>query len=404
MPRATQPFDHFESDTTIYKRDLSRFFVELRKQAHHIYALLAGAPKSVFWIVLDEEDAFPNEKTFSIEEFQANCGKFGAEDAFRVYFNAYFFRDEWDECFPCWELMDNPFNGVDKFEVTNKRELTPAEFESEWRRMFAYLCRDAILSNRPFRLDDETIRRYGFTPQDVALLQESVALFNARVIAELRAQYDKLAAIDCLHEHPKVKPEPKAVAVSAREVVNRIHIMVILICIKALKKLRSADMTDKNVIIRAIMCDMPAWDIGYKSAAKDCAVDYWVDRAEYVDSNSFNLYVTQAEENVLWNIEKKGQKPGRLNVPQQRITLRTDGMNVPPFIPMNYLVSLGGKLLLMAFPNEQVDADLSSYDDESVMIETERQLQAVFETTMQEISDDDAVYPTADQTHSSSIN
>lgn len=186
----------------------------------------------------------------------------------------------------------------------------------------------------------------------------------------------------------------------ARDVINLMYIMHVLICTEALKELRSVDMTDKNVIIRAIMRDMPAWDIGCKSEAEDCAVDYWVDRAEYVDSNSFNLYVTQAEENVLWNIEKKGHKPGRLNVPQQRITVRTDGINMPPFIPLFYLTSLGGKLLLMAFPNERVDADLSSYDDESVMIETECQLQKLFEKMMDEMDDDDAGCPASDVAHS----
>lgn len=186
----------------------------------------------------------------------------------------------------------------------------------------------------------------------------------------------------------------------ARDVVNLMYIMLVLICTKALKELRSVGLTDKNVIIRAIMRDMPAWDIGCKSEAEDCAVDYWVDRAEYVDSNSFNLYVTQAEENVLWNIEKKGHKPGRLNVPQQRITVRTDGINMPPFIPLIYLTSLGGKLLLMAFPNEQVDADLSSYDDESVMIETECLLQKLFEKLMDEMDDDDAGCPASDVAHS----
>lgn len=193
------PEDRDFADYRIYERDLIRFFAALRRQAHHIYALLTGAPKSVFWIVLDDEDAFPDEKTFSPEEFQANVGKFGAGDSFRVYFSIYYFREEWDECVPCWELMDNPFNGEDKFEVAGKRDLTVAEFESEWRHLFAYLCRDAILANKPFRLDDETIRQYGFTPQDVALLQEPLARFNAKIIDELRAQYDRLAAIDCLH-------------------------------------------------------------------------------------------------------------------------------------------------------------------------------------------------------------
>lgn len=170
------------------------------------------------------------------------------------------------------------------------------------------------------------------------------------------------------------------------EAINQLHILHVLICIQALRKLRSADMTDKNVIIRAIMRDIPILNIDYKSTAEDCAVDLWVDRAEYADNNSFYLYVTQAEDNVLWNTEKKGQRPGRLNVPQQRITVRTDGINIPPFIPLAYLTILGAKLLLMAFPNEQVDVDLSNYYDETIVIATEHQLQKLFEKVMQEIS------------------
>lgn len=189
-----------------------------------------------------------------------------------------------------------------------------------------------------------------------------------------------------------------------RELIDQMYKSHILICIEALEKLRSANMTDKNVVIRTIMCDTPVWDLSCNPAAEDFAVDFWVDRAEYVDNDSFNLYVTQAEGNVLWNIEKKGQKPGRLNVPQQRITVRTDGMNTAPFIPLSYLTSLGGKLLLMAFPNDQVEAKLSSYDDESVMIETECLLQTVFERMMQEISDDEAGCPAADQARSPYIN
>ena len=77
------------------------------------------------------------------------------------------------------------------------------------------------------------------------------------------------------------------------------------------------------------MCDMPDCGICADPTAEDYGVDFWVDRAEYVDDLSFNLYVTQAEENVLWNIEKKGQKPGRLAAPQQRITVRTDGISRP---------------------------------------------------------------------------
>ena len=107
--------------------------------------------------------------------------------------------------------------------------------------------------------------------------------------------------------------------------INHLYMMQVCICIAALKELRSAELTDKNIILRAIMRDMPDCGICADLTAEDYGVDFWADRAEYVNESTFNLYVTQAEENVLWNIEKKGQKPGRLAVPQQRITVRGDG-------------------------------------------------------------------------------
>jgi len=88
---------------------------------------------------------------------------------------------------------------------------------------------------------------------------------------------------------------------------------------------------------------------------------------EYVNDTTFNLYVTQAEENVLWNIEKKGQKPGRLAAPQQRITMRTDGISRPPYIPLIYLTVLSSKLMAMAMSDVLPNVDLSTYYDERVM-------------------------------------
>ena len=86
-----------------------------------------------------------------------------------------------------------------------------------------------------------------------------------------------------------------------------------------------------------------------------------------MNESTFNLYVTQAEENVLWNIEKKGQKPGRLAVPQQRITVRSGGISRPPYIPLIYLTVLSSKLMAMAMSDVLPDTDLSTYYDERVM-------------------------------------
>ena len=149
--------------------------------------------------------------------------------------------------------------------------------------------------------------------------------------------------------------------------INHYYITQVGICTAALSKLRSAELSDKNIIIRAIMCDMPDCGICADPTAEDYGVDFWVDRAEYVDDLSFNLYVTQAEENVLWNIEKKGQKPGRLAAPQQRITVRTDGISRPPYIPLIYLTVLSSKLMVMAMSDVLPNVDLSTYYDERVM-------------------------------------
>ena len=115
------------------------------------------------------------------------------------------------------------------------------------------------------------------------------------------------------------------------------------------------------------MCDMPDCGIFADPAAEDYGVDFWADRAEYVNDTSFNLYVTQAEEKVLWNIGEKGRKPERLAVPQQRITVRADGISRPPYIPLIYLTVLSSKLTAMALADVLPAADLSGYCDERVM-------------------------------------
>ena len=179
----------------------------------------------------------------------------------------------------------------------------------------------------------------------------------------------------------------------ALRAINHLYMMQVCICIAALKELRSAELADKNIILRAIMCDMPDCCIGSGASAEDYGVDFWADRAEYVDDLSFNLYVTQAEENVLWNIEKKGQKPGRLTVPQQRITVRGDGISRPPYIPLIYLTVLSAKLAAMAFPNEQAAAELSGYDDERVMIALADRLQTLLEDLARMPDGDDDASP-----------
>ena len=149
--------------------------------------------------------------------------------------------------------------------------------------------------------------------------------------------------------------------------IDHFYATQVNICIAALNRMQSAELADKNIILRAIMCDKPDCDICADPTAEDYGVDFWADRAEYVNGTSFNLYVTQAEEKVLWNVGEKGRKPERLAVPQQRITVRSDGMGTAPVIPLIYLTLLSAKLLAMAFPDGCTDAELSGYNDERTM-------------------------------------
>lgn len=153
----------------------------------------------------------------------------------------------------------------------------------------------------------------------------------------------------------------------ALRAIDRFYATQVNICIAALNRMQSAELADKNIILRAIMCDMPDCGVETEASADDCGVDLWADRAEYVNETSFNLYVTQAEENVLWNAGEKGRKPGRLAVPQQRITVRADGISRPPYIPLIYLTVLSSKLTAMALADVLPAVDLSGYCDERVM-------------------------------------
>lgn len=110
-------------DCDIRKSDIRQFFDDLKKKAHFVYAILCGAPKSVFWITLDDEESHPDEKTFSVAEFNDNYENFDSRiDSFRVNFNAYFFREQWATKFPEWELMENPFNGEERFCAMSRKE------------------------------------------------------------------------------------------------------------------------------------------------------------------------------------------------------------------------------------------------------------------------------------------
>lgn len=108
--------------------------------------------------------------------------------------------------------MENPFNGEERFCATSRKELTVEIFVTEYPHLLAYLCRRAVLENAPFELTRETIKHYGFSREDVKLLRDCIASNNRRIIDELREEYERLKAIDCLQVVPPKRRgrKPKA--------------------------------------------------------------------------------------------------------------------------------------------------------------------------------------------------
>lgn len=194
----------------IRKRDLRRFFTDLREQEHYMYAILAKSPQSVFRIVKDSDDWDEPETAYSIKEFLASLGSFhNKKDSFCCHFSLYYFRDERNEGTPDEGSIEFAFDGEVREDWICMEDMHPESFIQAFPHILAYICRNAVLSNTPFRLDRETIKRYGFTCEDVKRLRGPLMRCNERVIAELRAEYDRLASIDCLHEVPGKVPEPQ---------------------------------------------------------------------------------------------------------------------------------------------------------------------------------------------------
>ena len=130
--------------------------------------------------------------------------------------------------------------------------------------------------------------------------------------------------------------------------IRTLHDQLVEICAMSLREAKTADLRDKKILIRAIMRD--AHDYGLyvnpscDFSAEECAIDMWVDKVEYIDNNAFYLYLTQAEPNIFWNIEREGEIPERIEDAKMCIAVRCNDNGETPFIPVAYLLALALKL------------------------------------------------------------
>ena len=165
----------------------------------------------------------PN-RPFSVAGFIENYENFDScLDSFCVGFNVYFFRDEWDEIVSDRELTDNLYNGEDRFEAVSRDELSVEIFTGEFPHLLACICRQAILGNEPLEATPETAVQYGFSPEEMNALGAQIARCNRRIIAELREDYERLKAIDCLHREPEKPPRRRKSSIEDLDKANQVR-------------------------------------------------------------------------------------------------------------------------------------------------------------------------------------
>lgn len=184
-----------ECDNNIYKEDMKRFMEKLQQEAHWLYALIHHSPRqavSIFFEDIRKDDVY----RISVMDFEKQYDSFHPQKAvFVIHFRMYHFQDEdpaSDAGNPAAMLGDNE---EDALELLNTDELDCAAVLDAAPHILAHICRLAIRNGSPLELDEATVVKYGFTPEDIALLQERISETNARLLEEFNAEYEYLRRI-----------------------------------------------------------------------------------------------------------------------------------------------------------------------------------------------------------------
>ena len=191
-----------DSPSLDYRRDIRSILTALYERAPYIYALFKAAPKTEFRIALTEDFSrgdLPDE-TYTIPEFCARYASFKPKgQIFLISFSVYCSEKEREEMYrKHGEVFCSP-EGTALCEIDSEDlDTAVEEIVSEFPNYMMYRCRKAILSNEPLTIDEETIARYALTIEDAARLRRIVKRCNTEIVAELRGQYERLAAIDGL--------------------------------------------------------------------------------------------------------------------------------------------------------------------------------------------------------------
>lgn len=182
------------SESTDITRDILKdMLAKACSEAHYVYALMNGLPKKNFYIYRDfdnyaQEDGLENEEAniFSLQEFLAKRDTMHPEDTFTLTFKVHLDRidAEFADCYS------------DSVSIWDNNEFTLVELQNAVDDFLESYCERCLLDNHPFCLTPEIVSRFGFTDEDIKVLQPRLERFNTDAKKRIREEYDALARLD----------------------------------------------------------------------------------------------------------------------------------------------------------------------------------------------------------------
>ena len=173
------------------KQYLLDFFTALYEEQHHIYVLLENLPL----------DYFAVERTYDRLLYWNNRNGSHEVDGWLYPRERYTLKE--------FLAKKRTFHRIDEFELvalgtsfTNSKAELPSQklLKQLYMKFLQEQCERHLRLNTPIRLTPEIINRYGLTKWDAGKIRPYINRFNRKAKTKIRAEFDKLAALDFIRE------------------------------------------------------------------------------------------------------------------------------------------------------------------------------------------------------------
>ena len=158
------------------KQYLLDFFTALYEEQHHIYVLLENLPLDYFAVERTYDRLLYWNNRNGSHEFMAKIRTFHRIDEFELV------------------ALGTSF--------TNSKAELPSQklLKQLYMKFLQEQCERHLRLNTPIRLTPEIINRYGLTKWDAGKIRPYINRFNRKAKTKIRAEFDKLAALDFIRE------------------------------------------------------------------------------------------------------------------------------------------------------------------------------------------------------------